>query len=401
MGLKTFFAFIFFLNLGFVKATDLDWKAEVRVRMEKDTSDVVDDNHTGVATRTHLRSRLRLRLTSGSVSAVLQGQAAELLGAQGSPLYGKDSLLTLHQVYGKIADLLVPGWTLYVGRFEFQLGKGRLFSSNWWDNQGNVMEGVNLVNRHWPGLTNVFHFIIRETYQTMEGDKSDATLDGVYLKPQFPPLETVGFDDLSIYWFREQNPYGSGLSNERITWGGAVEYSLFWFTLEVEGALQTGQVQPGVGIAGKMLASNLRVNWPFVPVWKRLLVGWEYYSGDELSTANEAEGFANPYGERHDFHGQFDLHQSFTSNYFRGLEEFHVSTELNLWRGISLNLAYYQFADGLADRGNLGREWDVTLVATYNDRLALRQGYARYWYGSAASRTGMDEFAYTMLTITL
>jgi len=263
------------------------------------------------------------------------------------------------------------------------------------------MEGVNLINRSWPGLTNVFHFIIRETYLTMEGDKSDATVDGVYLKPQFPLLETVGFDDLSVYWFREQNPYGTQLASERITWGGALEYSLFWFTLDLEGALQAGRVQPGVEIAGKMLVGNLQVNWPFVPVWKRLLVGWEYYSGDELLTEGEVEGFANPYAERHDFHGQFDLHQSFVNNYSRGLEEFHVSTEVNLWRGVSLNLAYYQFNEGLSKRGNLGKEWDVTLEATYNDRLTLRQGYARYWYGSASSSAGTDEFAYTMLTITL
>jgi len=121
---KTISAVLIFLGLGLLGATDLDWKAEVRLRMEKDTSEVIDDSHTGIATRTHLRSRLWLRLTSGSVSAVLQGQAAELLGAQGSPLYGKDSILTLHQVYGKISDLLVPGWTLYVGRFEFQVGEG-------------------------------------------------------------------------------------------------------------------------------------------------------------------------------------------------------------------------------------------------------------------------------------
>jgi len=371
-------------------AADLDWQAQFQARINYTNTESQVGN-------TLLRSRLAFQVREGKLSGMVQVQDSRILGADRSnsgELRPDSTWLGLHQVYLSIDQLYAPGWEFQLGRFELNLGNQRLFSPNKWNNYGRSFDGLRLRRSgNRPVTGEIFYLKVFESLETT----GDTDINGIYLYPVAQNQIPLGLNSLEIYGFQELNTDTTARRINRTTFGSRIELSFMFLKLEAEAGRQTGSSAGDNDIAAWFMVTNLTIKTGLVPFLKKITIGQEHFSGDDTSS-NTVEGFANPYGAGHRFHGYFDEHKFFKDNFHRGLREWNVKINLEFRPGSLTRINYHNFRTGDGSNTLLGQEWDFELVYKVSQAGAITMGYSNYKYGIDSAMQGSASKAYTVFS---
>lgn len=393
--------------LGGVYAADLEWKAEFRYRAESDKSETVVDSvfNSGRNSFHYTRSRISLRLNQGPVTGFAQLQDSRQLGAEDN-LAGttqpSGTKVEFHQIYFQIDNMLKKNWSMRFGRFEMPLGSERLFSKTNWNNVGRSFEGIHTNTSNLFGNLQMFYLINQDNSKTRPADIYDEYISGVYFSALLKRFTMIDWQMLDVYWykyFHDNVDYDEFyIKKERETYGGQLTFKLFFLQFEGEFAFQSGYEklnQLVYYIDSRMQIFNFHVDLTILPVIDKVSLGKEYYSGDDPKT-DDYEGFANPWGAGHKYHGYFDNFTRFNYNFQDGLDEWNVKTVLSLPGDFKLNVHYHDFKDGV-NSDPLGTELDVVISKKLSAGGVLQQGFARYWEDGGSQL----DYSWLMLTFTL
>ena len=402
--MKFFYILIIYCFPYILFASELEWQAEFRYRLMQDRVSSSSDNIiSGFSTYSLLRSRIFFKLVNGPVSINMQLQDSRMLGNSiNSPgVGGQDQTKpTFHQVYLNTHNVLRRNWSVQLGRFQMALGQQRLFSKNNWNNIGRSFEGFLTYKKSPKGNLRLFYLINNETYERLDDDMYDQTINGFYFDldlkkiPQFPGA------NIELYGFRtglaEQQDNLLIQNYHRITYGSRIYTSFLFFTLEAETALQSGKIAGGQ-VEGILSAVNLGAKIDFLPFVNSISIGNEFISGDDRST-RIVEGFAKPFGARHKWHGYYDYsaHKSFKDNSHIGLQEWNVKAKFLGLMGINLNINYHNFSDAV-NGDKFGDELDLIFTKKLLSGGECSFGYILYW---DEADTPLD-FTYFMISFIL
>lgn len=405
MSVKKFGGLFFIISFSF--GADLEWQAEFRARMEQDTLSSGYDSisTTGNSALTHFRSRLMLKMSGSGLSAAIQFQDVRILGDpnNASGTAGQDqNTITFSQAYFRYQ--LRNSGVVTVGRFGMPLGNQRLFSNNNWSARGRFFEGYTIeYNFFRRARMKAFRLWIVENYQLSDSDRDDTVIDGFYVNSTSPSFGFFQIRDLEGYGYRELNQGSSSSRISRNTYGGrlvsSVDLAVVYLSMELEGAVQSGSSANFNSIDGSMVVTNLTFGLPFL-FRSELTLGREYFSGDDPSTQNIGEGFANPYGAGHRWHGYMDYHKRFSTNSETGLNESSLRLDVPMFGQHKVQVNYHNFKEGFESK-ELGSEIDFTITLNLASGLKVSQGYSSYSHASGSWGTGTDEFAYIMVSVTL
>ena len=362
----------------------MEWQAEFRYRMMQDRNSSATDTETynEISTYSLLRSRIFFKLTNGPVSINLQLQDSRILGyPSNKPGLTKDDEAkpSFHQVYLHVNNILKRNWSMQLGRFELALGQQRLIAKSNWNNIGRSFEGFLTYRKTPAGTLRLFHLINDEGFEKFDSDRYDQTIDGFYFDRSINPLNKLGGSTVEIYGFRTGLAQARDFSVQnyyRNTYGARLSTKFLFFTLEAEGALQSGRLDGG-NVNGLLTAVNFGISLDFIPIVNAITVGNEFISGDDRTT-KVYEGFAKPFGAGHKWHGYYDAHKNFGDNIHLGLKEWNVKAKLSGLLGFNLNLHYHNFSDAVYD-SKYGDELDLIFSRKlpWDGKWSL--GYALYW----------------------
>lgn len=400
----------FFLLTGFISASEFEWQAEFRYRLEGNKSDSLYSSKS--STINYMRSRISLKFINGPVSALAQLQDSRYLGNSynrsgfTSQPIGNNSFY-FHQLYFQVNHLLKRNWSIKIGRFEIPLGSERLFSRNNWNNYGRSFDGIQSTSRIRFGELNVFHLLISDNFKNNNlNDDFDVKLSGLYFSTVFQLFKNINIPNFDLYYYSNDFDYKSYWfdkisSFNRRTLGLRINFNVFSHIIEWEQGIQSGKItdQDFEYLSGDIDAYfnvlNLHINLHNIPIIEKLSLGREHFSGNDTATV-ELDGFANPWGEGHKYHGYFDKHTQFSNNNSIGLEEWNVKAVFSLPGDLKLNVHYHEFMDGVRF-DPLGTEVDIVFSKKLGFGGVLQQGFARYW------EEGGDQLDYSwlMLTFTL
>jgi len=393
--------------LSSIFAADLEWQADFRYRLETDKDiENTDSIYTrGRNTFHYTRSRISLRLVEGPITGFAQLQDSRLLG-------GEDNFAGLskasgvkiefHQIYFQVNNLLKRNWSMKFGRFEMPLGAQRLFSKNNWNNYGRSFEGVHSFTKNRFGSINLFYLINEENSGTADSDYYDERINGIYLSPLMNHLPFIDMNVFDLYWYNyikdETFLTDQSVKIERSTMGSRWAFSFLFTKFEGEFAIQSGKFNQSSSISeidANFNVFNFHLDLSRLPVISKISFAKEYFSGDDTLTAN-LEGFANPWGAGHKYHGYTDQFTRFNDNDRSGLDEWNVKAEFSLPGNFMLNVHYHDFKDVIKS-DPLGTELDVVISKKMGFGGVLQQGFAVYWPEEGEK----IQYSFFMLNITL
>ena len=393
--------------LSSIFAADLEWQADFRYRLETDKDiENTDSIYTrGRNTFHYTRSRISLRLVEGPITGFAQLQDSRLLG-------GEDNFAGLskasgvkiefHQIYFQVNNLLKRNWSMKFGRFEMPLGAQRLFSKNNWNNYGRSFEGVHSFTKNRFGSINLFHLINEENSGTADSDYYDERINGIYLSPLMNHLPFIDMNVFDLYWYNyikdETFLTDQSVKIERSTMGSRWAFNFLFTKFEGEFAIQSGKFNQSSSISeidANFNVFNFHLDLSRLPVISKISFGKEYFSGDDTLTAN-LEGFANPWGAGHKYHGYTDQFTRFNDNDQSGLDEWNVKAEFSLPGNFMLNVHYHDFKD-VNKSDPLGTELDIVISKKMGFGGVLQQGFAVYWPEEGEK----IQYSFFMLNITL
>lgn len=393
--------------LSSIFAADLEWQADFRYRLETDKDiENTDSIYTrGRNTFHYTRSRISLRLVEGPITGFAQLQDSRLLG-------GEDNFAGLskasgvkiefHQIYFQVNNLLKRNWSMKFGRFEMPLGAQRLFSKNNWNNYGRSFEGVHSFTKNRFGSINLFYLINEENSGTADSDYYDERINGIYLSPLMNHLPFIDMNVFDLYWYNyikdETFLTDQSVKIERSTMGSRWAFNFLFTKFEGEFAIQSGKFNQSSSISeidANFNVFNFHLDLSRLPVISKISFGKEYFSGDDTLTAN-LEGFANPWGAGHKYHGYTDQFTRFNDNDRSGLDEWNVKAEFSLPGNFMLNVHYHDFKDVIKS-DPLGTELDVVISKKMGFGGVLQQGFAVYWPEEGEK----IQYSFFMLNITL
>ena len=393
--------------LSSIFAADLEWQADFRYRLETDKDiENADSIYTRARNTFHYtRSRISLRLVEGPITGFAQLQDSRLLG-------GEDNFAGLskasgvkiefHQIYFQVNNLLKRNWSMRFGRFEMPLGAQRLFSKNNWNNYGRSFEGVHSFTKNSFGSINLFHLINEENSGTAASDYYDERINGIYLSPLMNRIPFIDMNVFDLYWYNyikdETFLTDESVKIERSTMGSRWAFNFLFAKFEGEFAIQSGKLNQSSSIPkidANFNVFNFHLDLSRLPVISKISFGKEYFSGDDTSTV-DLEGFANPWGAGHKYHGYTDQFTRFNDNDRSGLDEWNVKAEFLLPGNFMLNVHYHDFKD-VFKSDPLGTELDVVISKKMGFGGVLQQGFAVYWPEEGEK----IQYSFFMLNITL
>lgn len=400
----------FILLFSFLSASELEWKAEFRYRLEGNKSDSLYSSKA--STINYMRSRISLKFINGPVSAQAQLQDSRYLGdlfnhsgyAYQQPDY---NTFYFHQLYFQVDHLLKRNWSIKIGRFEIPLGSERLFSRNNWSNYGRSFDGIHSTTSIRFGELNVFQLFITDHFSDQNlNDDFDQKLSGLYFSTVFQLFKNINIPNFDLYYYTNNFDYKSFWNDknsrfDRRTLGARINFNIFSHIIEWEQGIQSGKItdQDFDYLSGDIDAFfnvlNLHINVNTIPIIEKLSFGKEHFSGNDTATV-ALDGFANPWGAGHKYHGYFDRHTRFGDNYRSGLDEWNVKTVFSLPGELKLNIHYHNFKDGVRF-DPLGTELDIVFSKKLRFDGVLQQGFARYWEENGDQL----DYSWLMLTFTL
>ena len=382
------------LPLEFLFPANLKWSAETRLRVQN----LHNDTTSTSSTASYFRGRINFDLTSNIYKAYFQLQDSRLLGNQNNYAgqTGLDnSYPTFHQFYGQVSGPFNGKNRIRFGRFEMPLGNQRIFARSNWGNYGRSFEGITNSRNTRQGEILFFHLVNTDLYPM--NDQFDYVIDGFYATSNIQTLRNRGTQSiesektkypnsgvlLDYYLFNENIVVSPGENTKkRQTLGARIDKKFTRFSIEAEGAYQTGKYYSD-NIEAYLLSLNLEFPINFIPFTKSISFSQEYISGDKYHLGGSdgvLSGFAKPFGAGHKFHGYYDnpLHKNFENNSHAGLNEWFIKTKHEIFPDLDLVVKYHSFKDAI-DANTYGQELDFVLSKKLPLGGKVVQGYSAYF----------------------
>ena len=382
------------LPLEFLLPANLKWSAETRLRVQN----LHNDTTSTSSTASYFRGRINFDLTSNIYKAYFQLQDSRLLGNQNNYAgqTGLDnSYPTFHQFYGQVSGPFNGKNRIRFGRFEMPLGNQRIFGRSNWGNYGRSFEGITNSRNTRQGEILFFHLVNTDLYPM--NDQFDYVVDGFYATSNIQTLRNRGTQSiesektkypnsgilLDYYLFNENIVVSPGENTKkRQTLGARIDKKFTRFSIEAEGAYQTGKYYSD-NIEAYLLSLNLEFPINFIPFTKSISFSQEYISGDKYHLGGSdgvLSGFAKPFGAGHKFHGYYDnpLHKNFENNSHAGLNEWFIKTKHEIFPDLDLVVKYHSFKDAI-DANTYGQELDFVLSKKLPLGGKVVQGYSAYF----------------------
>ena len=400
------------LPLEFLFPANLKWSAETRLRVQN----LHNDTTSTSSTASYFRGRINFDLTSNIYKAYFQLQDSRLLGNQNNYAgqTGLDnSYPTFHQFYGQVSGPFNGKNRIRFGRFEMPLGNQRIFGRSNWGNYGRSFEGITNSRNTRQGEILFFHLVNTDLYPM--NDQFDYVIDGFYATSNIQTLRNRGTQSiesektkypnsgvlLDYYLFNENIVVSPGENTKkRQTLGARIDKKFTRFSIEAEGAYQTGKYYSD-NIEAYLLSLNLEFPINFIPFTKSISFSQEYISGDKYHLGGSdgvLSGFAKPFGAGHKFHGYYDnpLHKKFANNSHAGLNEWFIKTKHEIFPDLNIVVKYHSFKDAI-DVNTYGQELDFVLSKKLPLGGKIVQGYSAY-FTEAGERL---DFGYFMLVFNI
>ena len=400
------------LPLEFLFPANLKWSAETRLRVQN----LHNDTTSTSSTASYFRGRINFDLTSNIYKAYFQLQDSRLLGNQNNYAgqTGLDnSYPTFHQFYGQVSGPFNGKNRIRFGRFEMPLGNQRIFGRSNWGNYGRSFEGITNSRNTRQGEILFFHLVNTDLYPM--NDQFDYVIDGFYATSNIQTLRNRGTQSiesektkypnsgvlLDYYLFNENIVVSPGENTKkRQTLGARIDKKFTRFSIEAEGAYQTGKYYSD-NIEAYLLSLNLEFPIGFIPFTKSVSFSQEYISGDKYHLGGSdgvLSGFAKPFGAGHAFHGYYDnpLHKKFANNSHAGLNEWFIKTKHEIFPDLNIVVKYHSFKDAI-DVNTYGQELDFVLSKKLPLGGKIVQGYSAY-FTEAGERL---DFGYFMLVFNI
>ena len=382
------------LPLEFLFPANLKWSAETRLRVQN----LHNDTTSTSSTASYFRGRINFDLTSNIYKAYFQLQDSRLLGNQNNYAgqTGLDnSYPTFHQFYGQVSGPFNGKNKIRFGRFEMPLGNQRIFGRSNWGNYGRSFEGITNSRNTRQGEILFFHLVNTDLYPM--NDQFDYVIDGFYATSNIQTLRNRGTQSIEsektknpdsgvlfdYYLFNENIVVSPGENTKkRQTLGARIDKKFTRFSIEAEGAYQTGKYYSD-NIEAYLLSLNLEFPIGFIPFTKSISFSQEYISGDKYHLGGSdgvLSGFAKPFGAGHKFHGYYDnpLHKKFANNSHAGLNEWFIKTKHEIFPDLNLVVKYHSFKDAI-DVNTYGQELDFVLSKKLPLGGKIVQGYSAYF----------------------
>ena len=382
------------LPLEFLFPANLKWSAETRLRVQN----LHNDTTSTSSTASYFRGRINFDLTSNIYKAYFQLQDSRLLGNQNNYAgqTGLDnSYPTFHQFYGQVSGPFNGKNRIRFGRFEMPLGNQRIFGRSNWGNYGRSFEGITNSRNTRQGEILFFHLVNTDLYPM--NDQFDYVIDGFYATSNIQTLRNRGTQSiesektkypnsgvlLDYYLFNENIVVSPGENTKkRQTLGARIDKKFTRFSIEAEGAYQTGKYYSD-NIEAYLLSLNLEFPISFIPFTKSISFSHEYISGDKYHLGGSdgvLSGFAKPFGAGHAFHGYYDnpLHKKFANNSHAGLNEWFIKTKHEIFPDLNIVVKYHSFKDAI-DVNTYGQELDFVLSKKLPLGGKIVQGYSAYF----------------------
>ena len=382
------------LPLEFLFPANLKWSAETRLRVQN----LHNDTTSTSSTASYFRGRINFDLTSNIYKAYFQLQDSRLLGNQNN--YAGQTKLdnsypTFHQFYGQVSGPFNGKNKIRFGRFEMPLGNQRIFGRSNWGNYGRSFEGVTNSRNTRQGKILFFHLVNTDLYPM--NDQFDYVVDGFYATSNIQTLRNRGTQSIEsektknpdsgvlfdYYLFNENIVVSPGENTKkRQTLGARIDKKFTRFSIEAEGAYQTGKYYSD-NIEAYLLSLNLEFPIGFIPFTKSISFSQEYISGDKYHLGGSdgvLSGFAKPFGAGHAFHGYYDnpLHKKFANNSHAGLNEWFIKTKHEIFPDLNIVVKYHSFKDAI-DVNTYGQELDFVLSKKLPLGGKIVQGYSAYF----------------------
>ena len=382
------------LPLEFLFPANLKWSAETRLRVQN----LHNDTTSTSSTASYFRGRINFDLTSNIYKAYFQLQDSRLLGNQNNYAgqTGLDnSYPTFHQFYGQVSGPFNGKNKIRFGRFEMPLGNQRIFGRSNWGNYGRSFEGITNSRNTRQGEILFFHLVNTDLYPM--NDQFDYVIDGFYATSNIQTLRNRGTQSIEsektknpdsgvlfdYYLFNENIVVSPGENTKkRQTLGARIDKKFTRFSIEAEGAYQTGKYYSD-NIEAYLLSLNLEFPIGFIPFTKSISFSQEYISGDKYHLGGSdgvLSGFAKPFGAGHAFHGYYDnpLHKKFANNSHAGLNEWFIKTKHEIFPDLNIVVKYHSFKDAI-DVNTYGQELDFVLSKKLPLGGKIVQGYSAYF----------------------
>ena len=382
------------LPLEFLFPANLKWSAETRLRVQN----LHNDTTSTSSTASYFRGRINFDLTSNIYKAYFQLQDSRLLGNQNNYAgqTGLDnSYPTFHQFYGQVSGPFNGKNRIRFGRFEMPLGNQRIFGRSNWGNYGRSFEGITNSRNTRQGEILFFHLVNTDLYPM--NDQFDYVIDGFYATSNIQTLRNRGTQSIESektknpdsgvlfdYYLFNENIVVSPVENtkKRQTLGARIDKKFTRFSIEAEGAYQTGKYYSD-NIEAYLLSLNLEFPIGFIPFTKSVSFSQEYISGDKYHLGGSdgvLSGFAKPFGAGHKFHGYYDnpLHKKFANNSHAGLNEWFIKTKHEIFPDLNIVVKYHSFKDAI-DVNTYGQELDFVLSKKLPLGGKIVQGYSAYF----------------------
>jgi hypothetical protein len=246
-------------------------------------------------------------------------------------------------------------------------------------------------------------------------DQFDYVIDGFYATSNIQTLRNRGTQSIEsektknpdsgvlfdYYLFNENIVVSPGENTKkRQTLGARIDKKFTRFSIEAEGAYQTGKYYSD-NIEAYLLSLNLEFPISFIPFTKSISFSQEYISGDKYHLGGSdgvLSGFAKPFGAGHKFHGYYDnpLHKKFANNSHAGLNEWFIKTKHEIFPDLNIVVKYHSFKDAI-DVNTYGQELDFVLSKKLPLGGKIVQGYSAY-FTEAGERL---DFGYFMLVFNI
>ena len=382
------------LPLEFLFPANLKWSAETRLRVQN----LHNDTTSTSSTASYFRGRINFDLTSNIYKAYFQLQDSRLLGNQNNYAgqTGLDnSYPTFHQFYGQVSGPFNGKNRIRFGRFEMPLGNQRIFGRSNWGNYGRSFEGITNSRNTRQGEILFFHLVNTDLYPM--NDQFDYVVDGFYATSNIQTLRNRGTQSIEsektknpdsgvlfdYYLFNENIVVSPGENTKkRQTLGARIDKKFTRFSIEAEGAYQTGKYYSD-NIEAYLLSLNLEFPINFIPFTRSISFSQEYISGDKYHLGGSdgvLSGFAKPFGAGHAFHGYYDnpLHKKFANNSHAGLNEWFIKTKHEIFPDLNIVVKYHSFKDAI-DVNTYGQELDFVLSKKLPLGGKIVQGYSAYF----------------------
>lgn len=343
-------------------------------------------------------------------------------------LDGNAQSIGLREAYAHWNNFLVDSLDLSLGRMIFQTNNERLIGALEWNNVGRSYDGASLQYRFGPSFSArafAFRLGTNELLQTTASKQDPQGLRGVEINLPWQ-------DKLNAYWYNDVNTKGiaSGVdvgknSLERSTIGIYVKNVIDDLSYEFELAHQRGVRKTTDSTARADIIASLVTSIVSYRITSDVVVGagFDYFSGDDVTTTNVNEGFDHLFSTTHKFYGYMDFfpvtlvpssgQRVPIAGQQSGLLMPHILSTFQLTTAFSAQTRIMMYRANTDVPGttakDFGYEIDLNAYYTVSKNVRMEAGLSTFLPGNALTQTntsrrmGSDPayWAYTMFTFIL